>query len=924
MKITNIFSTLGLAFRSILSNKRRSVSIGAGMILGAAIFSSIFFYGSMINSITVQDIIDNTEAEIAFSPISDVSEYTPEQFANMITEEIEIEDSIVLYGGMQPLDDEFEVFYDSQITPEVNFTEYSGVLHARPFYTPFIIDDDFLNNSIINSVNMVAGENDLSGNNCLLSIEQYKNLGIQLNDILPFNFTLYKVDYSGGFDNTELLETYTFNLTIKGFYRNSLLLGDQFILMGSHNLPSGSIANLTSYQMFRIASKLNLEEFPLSDLMDLNDAIEQVIRRIEQKYALEGNSLISGQLFSFLGMITIMQLLDTILYIPAIVLSIILISLGAELALQERKFEVSVLKAQGASPKQIRRMIFTEVFLIAIIGEIIGLFLGMLGAAMVLSTYRFMVIDFQTFASAFSSLNISVWSVIVTVIITFGILFMTTRKKTNTFIKQEVAVAKTIEKQKKGWFKTIYGDLIFFALGLIGVILTVIEDTNPAVSYNFVVELLQFFTPILLWYGGASVVSRLSTKVPERLDKVLVRVFKDIGSLLKGSLSRRHQNFPRMTVLICLSVSLSVFAAIQGETGAAEIPRHADCYIGGDMRIDMLGYYQDLSISNFTGFEDKIESVIPIYYTPLASGADMVHCYGADLTQYGEEALWHRDSIIGYSNWEKGLDTIQANPLKNVGIGLESARYLEIDDNPTFKLDLFNGSEIEVEATIVIDHAPGGVKDEFAGFAGYAILVDKAFILNYAPFTHTIVRAIINLKPGVDPIEENLSFQFNTKFDWIVDAQSYEEEIKFIADREGMSFGFPGLLTINFIIALVAIVIGITIFMFMIINQRKKEFAILIAEGASKKQLVKLVLSEVLSMALFATGFGTVIGFLFGYQINSFFDTFSVTTFDRYLIFPPLILTATIIGAFLVILLATLVPALIAARTNVVEEMRTA
>ncbi len=923
MKITNIFSTLSLAFRSIFSNKRRSVSIGAGMILGAAIFSSIFFYGSMINSITVQDIIDNTEAEIAFSPISDSSEYTPEQFANMITEEVEIEDSLVLYGGMQQSNDEPDVVYVSYITPEVNFTEYSGVLNARPLYTPFIIDNDFLNSSIVNSVNMVAGENDLSGNTCLLSINQYKTLGIQLNDTLLFNFTLYKIDYSEGIEKRELLEMYAFNLTIKGFYRNSLLLGDQFILVGSHNLPSGSIANLTSYQMFRIASKLNLEEFPLSDLMDLNDAIEQVIRRIEQKYALEGNSLISGQLFGFIGMITIMQLLDTILYIPAIVLSIILISLGAELALQERKFEVSVLKAQGASPKQIRRMIFTEVFLIAIIGEVIGLFLGMLGAAMVLSTYRFMVIDFQTFASAFTSLNISAWSIIVTVVITFGILFFTTRKKTNAFIRQEVAVAKTIEKQKKGWFKTIYGDLIFFGLGLVGVILTVVEDTSPAVSYSFVVELLQFFTPILLWYGGASVVSRLSTKVPERLDKVLVKVFKDIGSLLKGSLSRRHQNFPRMTVLICLSVSLSVFAAIQGETGAAEIPRHADYYIGGDMRIDLIGYYQDLSASNFTGFEDKIESVIPIYYTILQSGADMVHCYGADLTQYGEEALWHRDSIIGYSNWEKGLDTIQADPLRNVGVGRDSARYLEIDDDPIFELDLFNGSEIEVEATIVIDHAPGGVKDEFAGFAGYALLVDKEFILNYAPFTHTIVRAIINLKPGVDAIEENLSFQFNTQFDWVVDARSYEEEIELISGTEGLRFGFPGLLTINFIIALVAIVIGITIFMFMIINQRKKEFAILIAEGTSKKQLVKLVLSEVISMAVFATGFGTLIGFLFGYQINSFFDTFSVTNFDRYLIFPPIILTATIIGAFIVILLATLIPALIAAKTNVVEEMRT-
>ncbi|GAH71451.1 unnamed protein product, partial [marine sediment metagenome] len=162
---------------------------------------------------------------------------------------------------------------------------------ARPFYTPFIIDDNFLNNSIVNSVNMVAGENDLSGDGCLLSIDQYKALGIQLNDTLPFNFTLYKRDFSGGYDDTEILETYSFNLTINGFYRNSLLLGGHFLLMGSHNLPSGSIANMTSYQMFRIASKLNLEEFPLSDLMDLNDAIEQVIRRIEQKYELEGTSV---------------------------------------------------------------------------------------------------------------------------------------------------------------------------------------------------------------------------------------------------------------------------------------------------------------------------------------------------------------------------------------------------------------------------------------------------------------------------------------------------------------------------------------------------------------------------------------------------------------------------------------------------------
>ena len=109
----------------------------------------------------------------------------------------------------------------------------------------------------------------------------------------------------------------------------------------------------------------------------------------------------------------------------------------------------------------------------------------------------------------------------------------------------------------------------------------------------------------------------------------------------------------------------------------------------------------------------------------------------------------------------------------------------------------------------------------------------------------------------------------------------------------------------------------------MIINQRKKEFAILIAEGASKRQIIKLVLTEVLSMAIFATLFGAFIGFLLGYQFNDFFNLFSVTTFNRQIVFPPIPLIATVIGAFAIVILSTLLPAIIAARTDVVEEMRT-
>ena len=341
--------------------------------------------------------------------------------------------------------------------------------------------------------------------------------------------------------------------------------------------------------------------------------------------------------------------------------------------------------------------------------------------------------------------------------------------------------------------------------------------------------------------------------------------------------------------------------------------------------------FNDLTPENFTGYEDKIDTVTPIYYTMFRSGPRWISCFGVDLQKYGEEAIWHRDSIERYPNWKEGLAVLLDDPIRNVGVGISTARSLEIDENPLFNFSIYNQTKYTANAAIIIDHAPGILMDigaltffDFEGAAAdYFILVDKEFLDTYSPFTNIIVSAIINLKPGVDPVEENLSFKFNSEFDWIVEAKSYEEEIEETRAQEGLSFGFPGLLTINFIIALVGIVIGVSIFMFMIINQRKKEFAILIAEGASRNQLIKLVLTEVISMAIFATLFGTFIGFLLGYQFNGFFGIFSVTTFNRLIVFPPIPLIATVLGAFGIVILSTLVPAIIAARTNVVEEMRT-
>ena len=173
-----------------------------------------------------------------------------------------------------------------------------------------------------------------------------------------------------------------------------------------------------------------------------------------------------------------------------------------------------------------------------------------------------------------------------------------------------------------------------------------------------------------------------------------------------------------MTVLLCLSVSLCIFGAIQGETGAAEIERHADFAIGGDMRVDIIGGHKVLEISDFVGYEDKIESIIPIYMTVLYVGATPVLCYGANLTAYADQAIWHTDSIVEYRDWKVGLQQLKDDPFVSVGVGIDTARYLGTKSDPTFNITKFDDSVFTASAALTVDNAPCGIMDLSFGALG--------------------------------------------------------------------------------------------------------------------------------------------------------------------------------------------------------------
>lgn len=922
MKIGNILSDFVFAIRSIYSHKRRSLATGAGLILGVAILSNVFFYGGMLNVIAIQDIIESPAGDVFFTPSRPLTSENISEVTQTIETIDEVQDSTFFYGVLV-------TYYYGQIFPFVIDSDYNGSLdyylfskENAPAFVVTTIPDEELENNQIPGVDIAYGTNDLSGNGCLLSINARKNYNIKINDTLNLNFVIVNLEeMEKNNDSNYILASMSLSCVVRGFFYDNRVYQSNTIIIASHNVNEQLIETMENNSLFGWSVKLDYSKLPVNNMNNLRTAIKSVRFEIEQSThgMVYGIDLVSTDILVMQTQNIIMQIVNAVLYIPAIILSLMLVGFGTELALQERKYEVAVFKAMGASPKQIRRGIMTEVLIIGLIGEAIGVMLGIVGAAVVISSYTFLSVDMARFGEAVSSVRITPFGLIFPIVITLGIVLIQSIKKTNTFLAQEVALSRQIEKKKIGWFKRIYGDVMFFVLGLIGVTLNVVQDINPSVSYGFWPMFIQFIAPLTLWYGSAGVVSRIATKVPEILDKYIIKMFKDIGLLFKGSLARRHQNFPRVTVMITLAISLSFLAAIQGETSLQLIQRQADYTTGGDMYLEISTNSLVLDKSNFTTLQDKIEVIIPIYSATLFASSMSVTFYGADLDIYGHYALWHKDCFVGTRNWQKALDDLSSKPTSAFAINKMGERYLQTKEDPFVEINL-PGDTVETitaEALYTFDHAPGAIGATPEPVA----LVHKDFLLTHAKNETAIIRAIVILKPGVDPDKENLSYQFNN-YTFVSDAYTYNEIYTIYKKAQARYFGIPGLLTIDYTVAILTSIIGVFIFMFTIINRRKQEFAILISEGASSGQIIRLVFSEILSIAVFATLFGSLIGFLLGYQFNGFFKLFSTTFMNRSLAFPVITLVVSVAGSFIAIIGAALLPAIAATKVKVVEEMR--
>ena len=149
----------------------------------------------------------------------------------------------------------------------------------------------------------------------------------------------------------------------------------------------------------------------------------------------------------------------------------------------------------------------------------------------------------------------------------------------------------------------------------------------------------------------------------------------------------------------------------------------------------------------------------------------------------------------------------------------------------------------------------------------------------------------------------------------VAEVKDWTSEHEAVERNGGLIFGTPGLLSLQFVVASIAAVASSFVFLSLVLNQRKKELAVLQAIGASPTQILRLVLFEILSIIMVSMLLGLVLGIGLAFSFNGFFDVFGFifqlfggasTNISRELVYPWFELTLVSLTVFAAVVVALL------------------
>ena len=620
------------------------------------------------------------------------------------------------------------------------------------------------------------------------------------------------------------------------------------------------------------------------------DALQPVLQaRLGAGYDV-GTAVLASDLFSSLQTAA---LLFTIFGFLTLFMGAFLIFNTFRAIIVERRHDIGMLRAVGATRGTIARLILAESAWQGVIGTILGLVLGWALAAGLTLALQGLLSNF--FRSRIEAPVVTADNLILAVVLGIGVTLLAGLWPAITAGRVPVLVAlrdQPVEETPRRARTGLIAAVVLLVLG----IAALASGNSGLVGVGALVFLagLVVLTPSAL------------VPITRLVDPLLDRIFAREGLIARGNIER-NPGRAAVTVsalLIGLAICVGATGLVTSITGS--ITRYMQRSMGADMLLlpPNLGLYNaDVGVG--PSFEQQLSQVpgvgawAGLRYASATVNGKATQIFGIDPTAYPK---------VAQLDYTEGNDNSIAllSQERNAIVNTIFAGTAGIHVGDTLQVGTPNGMQQYHVVAIGTDFLSYKISSVFVSQATVAADFNKA----------EDVMVLANLAPGADPAAvrsavNNLLAQYPqlTLFwgaDWRAEEAALLQQI------------FAALYVVVAILVIPSL-LGLINTLAISVLERTREIGVLRALGATRAQVRKLVLAEALLLGTVGTALGIVGGIAFGWMFTTEASSMiNGVTFT----FPVAGIIFAIVLALVVSVLASLLPARQAARVQIVQALQ--
>ncbi|WP_067571739.1 ABC transporter permease [Nocardia acidivorans] len=529
------------------------------------------------------------------------------------------------------------------------------------------------------------------------------------------------------------------------------------------------------------------------------------------------------------------QILFLFLGVPGAILAAAITSTVAAASADRRRREQALLRARGASARQLLRLAAAEAGLIGTAGALLGLLAAAGTGYLAFGSMRF---GATTSAAVGWSAAAAATGVALTVV---TVLLPARRDLLGTTVATGRAVVTA--PRYPAWARygldalALLGAwLVFAAAGRSGYQLVLAPEGVPTISVSY----WALAGPGLLWVGAALLTWRLGDLILGRGRRVIARLLRPMtgppATIIANGLSRQRRPLIRAIVLLALALAFAASTATFNATYSRQAEADAQLTNGADVSVTpvpgtALSPEAVAALAQVPG----VASVEPLQHRFAYIGADMQDLFGVRPDTVGRVSAL-QDSYFPGSTATDAMAVLAAKP-DSILVSAETVKDFRLRPGDPITLRLTDSGnhqpkKIEFHYAGVVAEFPTAPKDSF--FVANATYVAQqtgsdaigTFLLDTHGVSTTAVAEHLRAQLGVSATVTDIA------------------TVRGTVGSSLTSIDLTGLTRVELSFAALLAVCAGGLVLALGLAERRRTFAVLTALGATPRQLRDVVFSE--------------------------------------------------------------------------------